>query len=432
MFQDLDSTLSSMLNDGAMALPPIVPPLTELLGADISFITPDKDFINPNRQLPAVNLFLYEVKENRDLRDPTPIVEKSGTCFIRRQPPVRIDCSYIVTAWSDEPDEQRVATEHRLLAQALLWLTRFPSIPTNYLQGTLVNQLYPPPMFVAQFDPNKNAGEFWDALAIAPRPAFYLTVTIAMDLSLAETGTLVTTRFSGFAPARNTPLETLIHIGGRVLGPEVDVVRAAANIVNAAANQPTATLPDPAAAAQFQRGDVVLLAQGATEEQATVLSINAATVTFQANLANTFNGGTIRIGDLQLGRKEIRVTNTKGIKPGLAIRLTQVATVEEQLVQAVDQQRNVLTLAGGLANSYAMISTAPPLKVAGVIAGATVNLVDSGLSTQSAVDGRYSFLRVAAGTHSIQVLATGFQSKTQPLVVPGRAEDYEITLTPLP
>ena len=31
----------------------------------------------------------------------------------------------------------------------------------------------------------KNAGEFWDALAVSPRPAFYLTVTLAMDLGLS-------------------------------------------------------------------------------------------------------------------------------------------------------------------------------------------------------------------------------------------------------
>ena len=68
------------------------------------------------------------------------------------------------------------------LAQTLLWLTRFPTIPAQYLQGSLVNQPYPLQVWVAQIDPNKNAGEFWDALAIPPRPAFYLTVTIAMEL----------------------------------------------------------------------------------------------------------------------------------------------------------------------------------------------------------------------------------------------------------
>lgn len=218
MFQDLDSTLSKILNDSAMNAPPIVPPLTQLLNAEITFITPDKDYVTVDPK-PAVNLFLYDVKENRELRDPTPILEKVGNGFTRRQPPIRVDCSYIVTAWSKLANEQRVVEEHRLLAQALLWLTRFPSIPTNYLQGTLVNQLYPPPMFVAQLDPNKNAGEFWDALAIPPRPAFYLTVTIAMDLALAESGQLVTTKTAAVEPGFGTSSENELQVGGSILTP---------------------------------------------------------------------------------------------------------------------------------------------------------------------------------------------------------------------
>jgi hypothetical protein len=39
---------------------------------------------------------------------------------------------------------------------------------------------------------------------------------------------------------------------------------------------------------------------------------------------------------------------------------------------------------------------------------------------------------VPAGTHTLRAVAPGFQLKSQPLVVPGRPEDYEITLAPLP
>src|SRR3954462_3389469 len=85
MFQDLDSTLAQVVND------PTAP--ATLRNADVSFETPDRNFT----PAPAtVNLFLYEVRENRDLRDPTPVVEKVGTTFVRRPPPVRLDCSYIV------------------------------------------------------------------------------------------------------------------------------------------------------------------------------------------------------------------------------------------------------------------------------------------------------------------------------------------------
>src|SRR5262245_54087618 len=102
MFQDLDNTLAQVLNDSAAPI--------ELFNANVSFITPDKNFTLAG---PTVNLFLYEVKENRDLRDPTPIIEKNGDRFVRKEPPLRVDCSYIVTAWSNAVGDARVVEEHR-------------------------------------------------------------------------------------------------------------------------------------------------------------------------------------------------------------------------------------------------------------------------------------------------------------------------------
>jgi hypothetical protein len=206
MFDDLDAAINAILND---ATAPI-----ELRNADVSFETPDQNFAPAQ---PTVNLFLYETKENRELRDPAPIIERLGTTFIRRTPPIRMDCSYIVTTWSPAPGAARVAEEHRLLAQAILWLSRFPTIPMAFLQGTLLNQPFPVPMFVAQLDPNKNAGEFWDALNIAPRTAFYLTATIAMDLGLQLEGPLVTTTITSYQQDGDvTSAEEWINLGGVV------------------------------------------------------------------------------------------------------------------------------------------------------------------------------------------------------------------------
>jgi hypothetical protein len=201
VFEDLDKTIEKILGDSDKP---------ELKAAEVSFITPDKNL--PLRGA-TVDLFLYEVKENRELRDPTPIVEKVGASFVRREPPLRVDCSYIVTTWADPnaTGEAKVAEEHLLLAQALRWLSRFPTIPKIYRQGTLANQLYPPPTMVAQMDPNKNAGDFWLALGIPPRPAFYLVVTITMDLNVevAEGPPVVTKeiRLNG---------ESTFEIGGTV------------------------------------------------------------------------------------------------------------------------------------------------------------------------------------------------------------------------
>jgi hypothetical protein len=428
MFQDLDSTLSKILDDPAMNAPPLAPPLAELLGAEVSFITPDKNFetalVNS-----TVNLFLYDVKENRELRDPTPIVEKVGNTFVRRQAPVRVDCSYIVTAWSKLTNQQKVAEEHRLLAQALLWLTRFPVIPPVYLQGRLTSQIYPPQMWVAQIDPNKNAGEFWDALAIPPRPAFYVTVTIAMDLGLADSGPLVTTRLTGVTPGDQATAETMIQIGGQVLGPPVAALRAQTNLVNAAIDK--ATLPNPAQAAQFKRGDIVLLTQAAKNDRASVANVTGATLTFETKLTNSYTGGNIRIDDLQIGQSTLRVTDTAHLNQGTTVSISQAGTSEEATVKEVDQTTNLVTLITGLNNLFTMKAPDAPVNLTPGIADAVVDILDPALRIRSGSDGRYTFIRVPAGTHTIRAVAIGFQPKTQPLVVPSLPENYDINLVSL-
>ena len=210
MFNDLDNTLVQLVNDAP------VPELQELHDADVSFMTPDRNFA-PGQA--TVNLFLYEVRENRELRDPTPIVERNGARFTRRAGPLRADCSYIVTTWAaGSAGPARVAAEHQLLGQALTWLSRFPTIPEEYRQGALGDPdlIYPPPTMVAQLDPNQHAGDFWTAMGVAPRPAFYLTVTVELDLGVEVTGPLVTTRSTDFISCGELD-GRWIGIGGRVV-----------------------------------------------------------------------------------------------------------------------------------------------------------------------------------------------------------------------
>jgi len=66
------------------------------------------------------------------------------------------------------------------------------------------------------------------------------------------------------------------------------------------------------------------------------------------------------------------------------------------------------------------------------IEGALVELTDAGLSATTDSDGRFGFTRVPAGARTFRVVAVGFASVARSIVVPGRPEDYEITLAPLP
>ena len=90
MLQDLDSTLKELLE---RELPSdLLPSLTE----NISFDAPVQTN-KPN----GINLFLYDIRENMDLRSGITEYERQGIgSAIKKRPAVRVNCSYLITAWS--------------------------------------------------------------------------------------------------------------------------------------------------------------------------------------------------------------------------------------------------------------------------------------------------------------------------------------------
>jgi hypothetical protein len=211
MFDDLDATLLQLLTDAA-----IPPALGALRAADISFEPPDRSFTPPQDTL---NLYLVDIKENRVLRDAVPFDTRLNGSTTFRRPPLRVDCTYLVTAWSANNGGARAAAEHRLLAQALLWMGRFTTLPQVYRVGGLAVQPFDPLMVVAQDDPTQNDYfMFWSAMGITPRAAFYATVTITMELNVAIEAPLVTTLVAWYQQdGRVESREEWITIAGRVL-----------------------------------------------------------------------------------------------------------------------------------------------------------------------------------------------------------------------
>ncbi len=134
MFQDLDATLAALLADHSAP--------SELRAAETSFVTPVKDY-NPT---PAtLNFFLHGLRENRELRSSVPIVNTVDN-YLQSVPPTRMDCSYLVTAWSPKAGDLKVAEEHQLLGAAVLWLSRTPILPATMLVGSLRDPPQPYPV----------------------------------------------------------------------------------------------------------------------------------------------------------------------------------------------------------------------------------------------------------------------------------------------
>ena len=174
MIHDLDSTLRTLLK---RELPP------SLAGqVAISFDPPDDQFPPQSVILPAIDLFLYDVRENHDLRSNEWSVrrESSGTAQ-RSMPPVRVDCSYLITAWPSKGIHSPTEDEHRLLGEVLTVLLRYPRLPDDLLQGLLRDQELPLPTTALQPGHLQSLGEFWQALGGKPKAALNYTVTIAVQ-----------------------------------------------------------------------------------------------------------------------------------------------------------------------------------------------------------------------------------------------------------
>ena len=173
MIDDLDRTIEELLKRELSTS------LVEQVA--ISFAMPDSEFPPSSVTLPAVDLFLYDIRENRDLRSTEWILERqdNGTATKSRAP-VRVDCSYLITAWSSESSTTRALDEHRLLSEVMKVLLRHPTIPEVLLQGSLKGQEPPLPSSTLQPGRLQSLAEFWQALGGKPKAALNYTVTIGV------------------------------------------------------------------------------------------------------------------------------------------------------------------------------------------------------------------------------------------------------------
>jgi hypothetical protein len=180
MLHALDTTLKSILDDTSAP--------TLVRDAEVAFDRPS-DSYNPDKT--TINLFLYDVRENNELRSNEPVIERQNGMVTMRRPPLRVNCSYLVTAWieSGVTGEQAVLKQHELLGEVLRVFSRWPSLPLPtpdekgraFLQSELKTSLYPIALLTAQTDLMRNPSEFWSALGGKLRPSFTLTATLAMD-----------------------------------------------------------------------------------------------------------------------------------------------------------------------------------------------------------------------------------------------------------
>ena len=185
MINDLDATLSALLK---RELPSALTDQVQL-----SFATPDGEFPPQSVTLPAIDLFLYDIRENLDLRSNEVYLDYNGSgTAIKTRAPARIDFSYLITAWPSESVPEPAEDEHHLLGEVLQVLLRYKHIPEDILQGELLGQQ--PLLPVTSLQPGRlqSLGEFWQALGGQPKAALNYQVTVSIAVSEQEKATVVT------------------------------------------------------------------------------------------------------------------------------------------------------------------------------------------------------------------------------------------------
>lgn len=128
-------------------------------------------------------------------------------------------------------------------------------------------------------------------------------------------------------------------------------------------------VPTAADAKRFRVGDWIVIEDGNKSERAEIKRIAGVTLTFETPLTKDHAAAiALRIADLDVGQRSFRVEDVADVEPGSAIKLTQGALTETNVISKVDQavgeSTGLLTLDRPVATAFALDAAAVPVTVA--------------------------------------------------------------------
>src|SRR6184192_559895 len=175
MIQDVDESLRALVKRDAL----------NGSKADVAFDAPNKEW-SSRRNTPTVDLYLYDIREDLDQRevmweDIRGDSRDSRLITERRPPPRRFKLSYLVTAWTQRPED-----EHRLLSSLLACFLRNPTIPADALSGSLAQARQPILLNIALPPPqDRSISDVWSALGGELKAFLDLVVNAPFEIKLA-------------------------------------------------------------------------------------------------------------------------------------------------------------------------------------------------------------------------------------------------------
>ena len=199
----------------------------------IGFQPPDEQWRSKVSNLgDAVNVYLVDLRENRKLRSNERIRSYDNGTFVKEPAPARLDCHYLITAWSAAQPAPQVSPsleEHQLLYEVIAILLE--SSPFNasqtYKNDAFKLSLWPKrfqncdlPTLLLPADGFPKLSEFWQSMGQGARwkPCIYLVVTLPIALMKTIEDPPVTTRVTEYRQAGYPePVEQWRHqIGGYI------------------------------------------------------------------------------------------------------------------------------------------------------------------------------------------------------------------------
>jgi hypothetical protein len=175
---------------------------------EVAFDAPTKDWV-ARRNAPTVDMYLYDIREDTTRRETAwiEVRDEKGIVTDRRLPPRRFRLSYLVTAWTNRPED-----EHRLLSALLSCFIRHEFMPGELLVGELEGQTLPVLMNVALPVPaDRNIADVWSAMGGELKPSLDLIVTAPLDLKRSlEAG----------PPVREQPFLDMVRLEPKAKRPE--------------------------------------------------------------------------------------------------------------------------------------------------------------------------------------------------------------------
>ena len=174
-----DGQTDDVIHDVDSALRALIDRETGIRDVEVVFDAPTRDWAG-RRTVPTIDVYLYDIREDLRRRERGVLNEynEDQTRIVGRHlPPRHFKLSYLVTAWTQRPED-----EHRLLSALLLAFLKFDALPADLLDGPLAAMGLPVPLTVGLPPPeDRGFADVWSALGGELKPSIDVVVSAPIN-----------------------------------------------------------------------------------------------------------------------------------------------------------------------------------------------------------------------------------------------------------